>query len=63
MGNVDWRIGTALGVGCAVGGFFGSQLAIDAPSGALELAFFLGMLFLSYRTFRGLPKGGVKMKG
>jgi uncharacterized membrane protein YfcA len=65
MKNVDWRIGTALALGCAVGGFVGSGFAVDAPKGALELAFFTGMLFLSYTTFKGLRKGvgGLKMKG
>ena len=57
MGNVDGKIGAALALGCAVGGYFGSGLAVDAPEGMLETAFFLGMLFLSHRTFRGLPKG------
>ena len=65
MKNVDWRIGTALALGCAVGGFVGSGFAVDASKGALELAFFTGMLFLSYKTFKGLRKGvgGLKMKG
>ena len=57
MGNVDGKIGAALALGCALGGFVGSGLAVDAPEGALETAFFLGMLFLSHRTFRGIPKG------
>ena len=57
MGNVDRKIGAALALGCAFGGYHGSGLAIDAPEGALETAFFLGMMFLSHRTFRGLPKG------
>ena len=56
MGNVDGKIGAALALGCALGGSVGSGLAIDAPEGALETAFFLGMLFLSHRTFKGLPK-------
>jgi uncharacterized membrane protein YfcA len=63
MGNVDAKIGAALALGCALGGFFGSGLAVDAPEGALETAFFLGMLFLSHRTFRGIPKGKVKARG
>ena len=56
MGNVDGKIGAALALGCALGGSVGSGLAIDAPEGALETAFFLGMLFLSHRTFKGLAK-------
>ena len=56
MGNVDGKIGAALALGCALGGSVGSGLAIDAPEGVLETAFFLGMLFLSHRTFKGLPK-------
>lgn len=63
MGNVDVKIGAALALGCALGGFFGSGLAVDAPEGALETAFFLGMLFLSHRTFKGIPKGKVKARG
>jgi uncharacterized membrane protein YfcA len=63
MGNVDAKIGAALALGCALGGFFGSGLAVDAPEGALETAFFLGMLFLSHRTFKGIPKGKVKARG
>jgi uncharacterized membrane protein YfcA len=63
MGNVDVKIGAALALGCALGGFFGSGLAVDAPEGALETAFFLGMLFLSHRTFKGIPKGKGKARG
>ena len=40
-----------------------NRFAVDAPEGALETAFFLGMLFLSHRTFRGIPKGNVKARG
>ena len=65
MGNVDGKIGAALALGCALGGSVGSGLAIDAPEGALETAFFLGMLFLSHRTFKGLAKqkGAVRSSG
>lgn len=63
MGNVDGKIGAALALGCALGGFVGSGLAVDAPEGALETAFFLGMLFLSHRTFRGIPKGKRASRG
>ena len=63
MGNVDGKIGAALALGCALGGFVGSRLAVDAPEGALETAFFLGMLFLSHRTFRGIPKGKRASRG
>lgn len=65
MGNVDGKIGAALALGCALGGSMGSGLAIDAPEGALETAFFLGMLFLSHRTFKGLAKrkGAVRSSG
>ena len=65
MGNVDGKIGAALALGCALGGSVGSGLAIDAPEGALETAFFLGMLFLSHRTFKGLAKrkGAVQSSG
>ena len=57
--------GAALALGCALGGSVGSGLAIDAPEGALETAFFLGMLFLSHRTFKGLAKrkGAVRSSG
>ena len=65
MGNVDGKIGAALALGCALGGSVGSGLAIDAPEGALETAFFLGMPFLSHRTFKGLAKrkGAVRSSG
>jgi uncharacterized membrane protein YfcA len=65
MGNVDLRIGFFLALGCAVGGFCGSYVAVDknVPKGALEMAFFLGMLFLSHRTFNALaPKSGLLTK-
>ena len=56
MGNVEPRMGAALAIGTALGGTFGSSLAVDAPRGALEAMFFFGMLFLSNRTFRALRK-------
>ena len=51
LGNVDPRMGLALAAGTAVGGAVGSGMAVDAPRGALEAVFFVGMLFLSKRTF------------
>ena len=63
LGNVDPRMGLTLAAGTAVGGALGSGLAVDAPRGALEAAFFAGMLFLSKRTFATLrpkPKVGTK---
>jgi uncharacterized membrane protein YfcA len=63
LGNVDPRMGLTLAAGTAVGGALGSGLAVDAPRGALEAAFFVGMLFLSKRTFATLrpkPKVGTK---
>ena len=64
LGNVDpRRMGLTLAAGTAVGGALGSGLAVDAPRGALEAAFFAGMLFLSKRTFATLrpkPKVGTK---
>ena len=51
LGNVDPRIGLALAAGTAVGGAVGSGMEVDAPRGALEAVFFVGMLFLSKRTF------------
>ena len=61
-GNGTGNRATALGARWAS---VGSGLAIDAPEGALETAFFLGMLFLSHRTFKGLAKrkGAVRSSG
>ena len=56
LGNVDPRMGLTLAAGTAVGGWVGSGLAVEAPRGVLEGAFFFGMLFLSKKTFATIRK-------
>lgn len=50
LGNVDWRMGLALACGSLVGGALGSNAALSAPPGVLEVAFTAGMLFLARKT-------------
>jgi len=52
LGNVNWRMGAALAVGTAAGGTAGSMLALQAPEGALELAFAGAMLFLGIKMLK-----------
>jgi multifunctional 2-oxoglutarate metabolism enzyme len=53
LGNVDWRMASMLAVGTAAGGYVGSNAALSAPPGTLEVMFALGMLYLGRKT---LPK-------
>lgn len=50
MGNVDLRLCLGLVIGTSVGGALGSNIALQAPPGALECLFSLGMLFLGRKT-------------
>lgn len=50
MGNVDWRLCLGLVLGTSVGGALGSNIALQAPPGALEGLFSLGMIFLGRKT-------------
>jgi uncharacterized membrane protein YfcA len=52
MGNVDWRMGAMLAVGTSLGSFMGSNAAVAAPPGALEVVFAVGMLFLGRKTLQ-----------
>ena len=54
LGNVDWRMAAGLAVGTAVGGAVGSSVAVQAPSGALEVCFAVGMLFLGRKTLQSI---------
>jgi uncharacterized membrane protein YfcA len=56
LGNVDRRMAAGLAVGTAVGGAVGSSAAIQAPSGALEGCFAVGMLFLGRKTLQSIKK-------
>jgi hypothetical protein len=56
LGNVDWRMAAALGVGTSVGSFAGSNFAVGAPPGVLEALFAAGMLLLGRRTLAAAGK-------
>lgn len=53
LGNVDWRMAAGLAAGTALGSSAGSKVAVNAPTGALEGIFSVGMLFLGWRTLAG----------
>lgn len=54
MGNVDWRMAAGLAAGTAVGGALGSNMAVQAPPGALEACFAVGMAFLGRKTLQSI---------
>lgn len=50
LGNVDWVMAAGLAAGTMMGGYLGSNLAVQAPPGVLEGAFAVGMLLLGHKT-------------
>merc|ERR1712113_747912 len=43
-GNVDWRLSIGLALGCGLGSFAGSKMAVEMPSEVLEVLFACTML-------------------
>lgn len=56
MGNVDWRMGAMLAAGTACGSYAGSNVALVAPPGSLEVLFALGMAFLGRKMLASAAK-------
>ncbi|KAG7668099.1 hypothetical protein Ndes2526B_g03389 [Nannochloris sp. 'desiccata'] len=52
LGNVDWRMAAGLAVGTGIGGALGSSVAVETPSGVLEVIFGVGMLYLGRKTLQ-----------
>jgi uncharacterized protein len=50
LGNVDLKMAIGLAAGTALGGVGGSTLAVQAPPGALEAVFAVGIFYLGRKT-------------
>lgn len=56
LGNVDWRLAAGLAVGTLAGGAAGSQAAVHAPPGVLEVTFTGVTLVLARMTLKAVTK-------
>eukprot|EP00884_Botryococcus_braunii_P003258 jgi/Botrbrau1/12933/Bobra.92_1s0013.1 len=57
LGNVDWLMAGGLAAGTAFGSLAGSNAAVHAPPGVLEIVFSAGMFLLGHGTFAGPEEG------
>lgn len=56
LGNVDWRLAAGLVAGTLVGGVAGSQAAVHAPPGSLEVVFTVVTLVLARMTLKSVVR-------